>query len=470
MFKRGKYLHKLMKKNLHLLISALVLSAAILFSGQSSVFAQDDNKPKKVSGDTKRHRSQSIALLEEMRDTLKKYYYDKNFRGIDLEAKVKAAKERINTLDYNWQMYRVLVQFLMDFDDSHTVFHLPPRTDYFDYGFSMQMFGTDCLVTKVKKGSDAEKQGLAVGDKVASIGKFKPNRKDLWKMIYVLYRLDPADTIDLSLEKVDGTQQKIIVKAKTMTQKERREELKSKKNKKEKYEPYKCQEVSAQVIACKLETFVVERNDIDKMMKQASKYPKMILDLRGNGGGYVIIEEYLIGHFFDRDVKIGDVITRDKTETRFAKTRGDKVYKGELVVLIDSQSASAAEMTARVLQLENRAKIIGDVSSGAVMTSYSIGLFSPASALADVIITSVGMSVSVADVVMRDGSRLEKIGVIPDVAVVPTGGALAKKMDAVLAYAAVTLGAELSPEKAGEFHFITDKDLDEDLETGETDK
>ncbi|MGC2235436.1 MAG: S41 family peptidase [Pyrinomonadaceae bacterium] len=452
-----------MKKNLYLLITAFILSAAILFAGHGKAFAQDDNKAKKVSGDTKKYRAESIALLKEMKENLEKYYYDKNFRGIDLEAKVKAAKDRINTLEYNWQMYRVLVQFLMDFDDSHTRFQLPSRADFFDYGFSMQMFGAECFIISVKKGSDAEKQGLVVGDKIVNIGKFKPHREDLWKILYVLYKLDPADTVDLAVEKLDGAQQKLTVKAKTMTQKERREELKSKKNK-EKFEPFKCQEVNTQTIACKLYTFVVERNDIDKMMKQARNYPKMILDLRGNGGGLVSIEEYLLGHFFEQDVKIGDVISRDKTETRYAKTRGDKVYKGDLVVLIDSRSASAAEMTSRVLQLEKRAKIVGDVSSGAVMTSYGIGLFSPASSLSVYVLSSVGMSVSVADVVMKDGSRLEKVGVIPDVPVIPTGAALNKKMDAVLAYAASMLGAKLTPEKAGEFYFITQKENDEDLD------
>jgi C-terminal processing protease CtpA/Prc len=117
-------------------------------------------------------------------------------------------------------------------------------------------------------------------------------------------------------------------------------------------------------------------------------------------------------------------------------------------------------------QLEKRAKIVGDVSSGAVMTSYYLGLFGSTSGLSDFAATRVGMSVSIADVVMRDGSRLENIGVIPDVPVIPTGGALAKKTDAVLAYAASMLGVELSPEKAGEFYFITQKENDdEDAET-----
>lgn len=441
-----------------------------LLPAGEKIFAQEDSNSKKVSGETKKHREQTISFLKEIKGNLKKYYYDPKYHGIDLDARFTAAEERIKTLEYNWQMYRVLVQVLMDFNDSHTKFQLPPRDDYFDYGFSMQMFGNDCYITAVKKDSDAEKQGLAVGDQILSIGKFKPTRRDLWKINYVLYRLDPKDTVDLTIGKLNGTQQKLTVKAKTMTQKERREELKKKKIK-EKFEAFKCQEINSDTIACKLDTFVVEKNDIDKMMTQVGKHSKFILDLRGNGGGLILIEEYLLGHFFDRDIKVADMVTREKTETRMAKSRGDRVYKGDLVVLVDSRSASAAEMTARVLQLEKRAKIVGDVSSGAVMTSYYLGLFGATSGLSDFAATRVGMSISVADVVMRDGSRLENIGVIPDVPVIPTGDALAKKTDAVLAYAASMLGVELSPEKAGEFYFITQKENDDDeAETDSADK
>jgi C-terminal processing protease CtpA/Prc len=455
-----------MKRFINLIVCSLFLITS--FAAVGNIFAQVSDKPKKLSGESKKARQDSLQMLDEMKGIIKRDYYDANFRGIDLDARFKAAEERIKSLEYNWQMYRVLVQVLMDFNDSHTRFQLPPRTDYFDYGFSMQMFGSECFITSVKKDSDADKKGLAVGDKIINIGKYAPSRQHLWKIVYVLYRLDPADTVDLKIEKLDGSIQDLTVKAKTMTRKERREELKKKKSK-EKFEPYKCREVSSQLIACKLYTFVTEKNTVDKMLKEARNYKKMILDLRGNGGGFVSTEEYMVGHFFDKDVKIADMITRKKTELRMAESRGDKVFKGDLIVLLDSNSASASEIFARVIQIEKRGKIIGDTSKGAVMTSIYRALFSPASAFAAVVWSSVGMSVTIGDVVMRDGSRIENVGVIPDVPMVPNGLALSKKTDPVLAYAATVSGAELSPEKAGEFYFITQKDDDEDLENVDED-
>ena len=456
-----------MKSSIKAVFYCLFLIVA--FTAVQTAFSQEPEKPKKVSGDTKKYRQEALRLLDEMKGIIKEDYYDPKFHGVDLESRFKAAEERIKTLEYNWQMYRVLVQVLMDFNDSHTRFNIPPRTDYFDYGFSMQMFGNDCYVVSVKKDSDAAKQGLAVGDKILNIGKYTPSRQHLWKIVYVLYRLDPLDTVDLKIQKLDNSVQNLTVKAKTMTQKERKAELKKKKSN-EKVEPYKCQAVNSEILACKLYSFVTEKSTVDKMMKEARNYKKLILDLRGNGGGYVILEEYLIGHFFDKSIKIGDIITRKKTETRMAESRGDKVFKGELVVLVDSNSASAAEIFSRVMQIEKRGKVIGDVSRGAVMTSIYRPLFSPASAFADIIISSVGMSITIGDVVMKDGSRLENVGVLLDYPVAPNALALSKKMDPILAYAATTLGAELSPEKAGEFYFITQKDDDEDLDGDDGDK
>lgn len=455
----------MIKEFLHKVSGGMIVLLLVI-SSTHFVRAQDDKKPK-LSGQSKMAREQSIRMLDNMQEILEEYYYDPKYRGMDLEKRVAAAKERVKTMEYNWQMFRVLAQLLMDFNDSHTSLTLPPRSDYFQYGFGTQMMGDDCIVTSVANESDAKKQGLEVGDQITMIGRFKPTRRDLWKMMYVLYRLDPAKTIDLTIKKPDGAEKQIKVNARTMTEKEFRAELKAKREKRkerEKNEPYKCKEISKELIACKLYSFSVEKNVIDKMMTAASKYPKLILDLRGNGGGYIIVEEYLLSHFFNKEVKVADMVTRKKTEKRVTKPVGNDEYKGEISVLVDSQSASAAEMTARVLQIEKRARVYGDVSGGKVMTSIWLPFENLVSAFADYAIIYAGMSVTVADVIMSDGSRLEDIGVIPDEPLIPSPMALVKRTDPVMAYVAQKMGAQLSPEDAGKFYFMVAKE--EDLDDG----
>jgi len=448
------------------LVFTLTLFSSLI--GPFDAYTQESAKPK-LNSESKLAREQALGMLDEVKEILAEYYYDPKFRGIDLNERINTAKTRVKTLQYNWQMFRVLVQLVMELDDSHTSVFLPGRTDHFQYGFVTQMLGNECFVISIKRDSDAFKQGVRVGDQVLRLAKFKPNRNDLWKINYYIYRLDPSEKIDMIIRKPDGSEKGLVALAKTMTDKEFKAEQKARKERqKEKYEPFKCKEISKEVIGCKLFSFVVDKNDIDKMMKQASAYPKLILDLRGNGGGYVFIEEYLLSHFFRREVKIADMVTKKKTEKRSTKPLGKEEYKGEVAVLVDSDSASAAEMTARVLQIEKRARIFGDVSSGSVMTSIQVPFMSLLEATTyDAAVIRAGMSVTIGDVIMSDGTRLEHTGVIPDEAVVPTADALVERTDPLLAYAAYKFGATLSAEDAGKFYFLVPREDEEEEDAGE---
>lgn len=328
------------------------------------------------------------------------------------------------------------------------------------------MIGIRCFVVDVKKDSDAEKKGLKVGDEIVGIGKIAPDRKNLWKIEYLLYALDPKETLELFILDANGTERSLQIRAVFKTPEEREKELKNRREKK-KTDPYECRSLNAELIACKLRTFSIDKKYIDKMMSEVGSHKKMILDLRGNHGGFVKIEEYLTGYFFDREVKIATFTLRDKTSDRIAKPQKGKVYKDELIPLIDSESASASEVFARVIQLEKRGRIFGDVSAGAVMTSIFIPLANVRGPTDFITYSFYGVSVTVGDLVMSDGNRLEDKGVIPDFLMGPTADALAKKYDPVLGYVLEVFGTKITDAEAGQFYFLTPKPEDEDEEKDE---
>jgi C-terminal processing protease CtpA/Prc len=187
------------------------------------------------------------------------------------------------------------------------------------------------------------------------------------------------------------------------------------------------------------------------MMKRVRTRKTLILDLRGNPGGTVSMEQRLLGYFFDRDVKIGDERLRNKTSTVTAKTRGaDKIFSGKVIVLVDTKSASAAEVFARVMQLEKRGTVIGDHTAGAVMTGVMATFpFKTAADWQAIPSSFYGASITIADLIMSDGKSLEKDGVTPDMVLLPSGQDLAARRDPVLARAASLAGAQLDAEKAG---------------------
>jgi C-terminal processing protease CtpA/Prc len=198
------------------------------------------------------------------------------------------------------------------------------------------------------------------------------------------------------------------------------------------------------VVGWRMPTFETDPDHIDQIMKRVSKFKNLVLDLRGNGGGYQVTLEHLVGYFFDNDVKIADLKGRKELKPILAKTQREHVFKGGLTVLIDSESGSAAELFARTIQLQKRGRVIGDRSAGAVMVSRS---FDHESGVGGTLY--YGASVTIADVIMPDGASLEKTGVTPDEVVLPTATDIAAHHDPALSKAFSAAGQELTPAKAG---------------------
>lgn len=113
-------------------------------------------------------------------------------------------------------------------------------------------------------------------------------------------------------------------------------------------------------------------NAFNALSKQGMK--KLILDLRGNGGGFLKTAVELADEFLIKGLQI--VYTEGKShpkKTYSATSRGG-FEKNEMVVLIDEGSASASEIVAGALQDNDRATIIGRRSFGKGLVQDQIDL------------------------------------------------------------------------------------------------
>lgn len=109
-------------------------------------------------------------------------------------------------------------------------------------------------------------------------------------------------------------------------------------------------------------TYEEFRKAFNKLSKQGMK--KLILDLRGNGGGYLNAAVDICDEFLSKGMLI--VYTQGKASPKkvFKATDKGSFENGRLVVLIDEGSASASEIVSGALQDNDRATIIGRRSFG----------------------------------------------------------------------------------------------------------
>ena len=434
----------------------LSLINAIVFSSLAiTVFAQAPKPPSDYERD--RHRQ----MLRMIKEDVKKNYFDPKFKNIDVEANFKVALEKIDKATSVGQLSGIVAQFLVDFDDSHLFFLPPGKVNKTEYGFDFRMAGDKCFVIKVKKGTDAEKKGVQIGDELYAINNVGPNRENLWKLRYFFFYLRPQPALKLDVIKPDGKAAEYTVNAKItggkqikdLTGADLNEFIRESEDAERTATKQYFYDKLEGVFIWKMPSFSIDPSKVDDIMGRARKFPAMIFDLRGNGGGRVDMVTRLIGNVFDHNVKIADEKRRKETKEITAKARGKDSYTGKIIVLIDSQSASASEVFSRVIQLEKRGVVYGDRSAGAVMESrrypYELGM--------DVVIF-FGASITVADLIMTDGKSLEKTGVVPDVLLLPSAKDLAEKRDVVLSKALESLGITITPEAAGALFPVEDDD------------
>ena len=113
-------------------------------------------------------------------------------------------------------------------------------------------------------------------------------------------------------------------------------------------------------------------NNLENLQKQGMQ--KLILDLRGNGGGLLSEAINMADEFLDEDKLIVYTEGNHSTRKEYHCQRDGLFEKGALVVLVDETSASASEVLTGALQDWDRATIIGrrTFGKGLVQQQFSL--------------------------------------------------------------------------------------------------
>ncbi|WP_339915873.1 S41 family peptidase [Yeosuana marina] len=160
----------------------------------------------------------------------------------------------------------------------------------------------------------------------------------------------------------------------------------------------------------------IKNEDIDSIKKQFKNTKGIIVDIRNYPSTYVV---YTLGAFFVEkttpfvEFMISDITNPGKfikvPEVSVKVKEAEENYNGKLVVLVNEITQSQAEYTAMAFRANKSTTIIGSTTAGAD------GNISRITLPGDIVTCISGIGVY-----YPDGTETQRVGIVPDITVLPT--------------------------------------------------
>lgn len=237
--------------------------------------------------------------------------------------------------------------------DQYTAATEPLTGKYEGLGIRFQIVDDTLCVLDVLEGSPADRFGMKMGDRVVAIGKDTLAGKGL-RSSQMTKRLKDPDRRDQAITIFRNHGRDVIMQVMPRSK-------------------VRVSSVPAHFVIDKktgyiqlnrfsstsLEDF---RNALDELNDE--KVDNLVVDLRGNSGGYLSVAIKIVDEFLDDRKLIVYTEGLHQTRKETMATSGGRFVDGHLVVLIDEHSASASEIVAGAIQDWDRGLIVGRRSYG----------------------------------------------------------------------------------------------------------
>lgn len=219
-------------------------------------------------------------------------------------------------------------------------------------GISFQILSDTIVIVDIIKGGPSEKTGLSKGDKITAIDG-KPAVGDSVNNTFVSNHLrgEKGSTVNITVLHLNGTSETFAVVRDRVP-------IRSVEN------YFMVNDTIGYISLSRFaRTSASEVHQaIDVLRRQGMK--ALLLDLRGNTGGYLDIATSLANEFLPANNLIVYTEGRAQKRQNF-KTNGRGSFRsGKLVVMIDENSASASEILSGCIQDHDRGTIVGRRSFG----------------------------------------------------------------------------------------------------------
>jgi C-terminal peptidase prc len=337
-------------------------------------------------------------MFEKVWQTVDEHYLYDDFRGVDWDAVWVEFAPRVDDMSNNDEFYTLMNEMVGRLEDNHSRFLAPNdaveervltagREEHVGIGVLMTATSDGSMIQHVFADSPAEQAGLRTRDRIIAIdGKPFAADRDITGVAGTQVRLtvvspdEPPREIVLTRQHVEGRISPTV------------------------------RRLPNSIGYLGITTLWI--NDMDDQVSGAltdlvveEPLSGLILDLRGNPGGWRDVLTSVLSHFVQGNVGI----FFDRQETRplmIHDTSGPDLRGLPLVVLIDRRTSSYAEVLAAVLQAEANAYVVGMPSAGNTETIYAYELMGGAR-----------LWVAQEGFMLRNGDNLEGSGVQPDIVI-----------------------------------------------------
>lgn len=372
------------------LIAALA-ALSVSAPAQASLALTWKSTPSAAAVEQAQHSRASLngRVFDAVWNRVKNNYYDPAWNGVDWMAARQTYRPLALAATSDNELYRVLNQMLGLLHDAHASAQTPTLARFEAQrdeprpllGLQIKRDADRFVLEDVNPGSPAEAAEIEFGWEVRSFNgqPYVPGQQ-------------LAEGVPVTVEFVDatGTVRTVSITPQMMAAPVRRQ----------------ARWVEAGVLLLSFDEFNRGTTTwIEQELGRAPPGTRLIIDLRGNRGGLIMEAYPFLSCFLPWNRFWGLHHGRGESDRRERIGFGCADFKGPLAVIVSGSSRSAAELTAGALQEAGRATIVGDKTAGAVLISVE-------SRLPD----GGRFNMSVEDVRLASGTRLEHLGVTPDIA------------------------------------------------------
>jgi len=303
--------------------------------------------------------------------------------------------------------------------DPYTVFLPPSESEIFNddisgsfEGVGMEIAIRDRILTVVSplKGTPASRAGLKSGDRISAIDGKSTEGMGVGGAVKLIRGEKGTDVVFTILRDGESEELEISVTRDTIE-----------------IPTIETNRRADGIFVIELLNFSAKSSDLFRLaLKEfaATKYNKLVIDLRGNPGGFLEAAVDMASWFLPTGKIIVTEDYGDNEETRIHRSRGYDVFGDDLqvVILIDRGSASASEILAGALSEHEKATLIGTRSFGKGSVQELVRLTSDTS-----------LKVTIARWLLAGDVFITRDGIEPDILVeIPEGDDFNENRDYIL--------------------------------------